>query len=207
MCEGKLRAKWYWFARWICRVFCILFFRVRTYGQDNIPRKGPFIIVSNHQSFLDPIFCGGLIKRRSIFMARASLFTNWFFGPLIRSVNAIPVKLETWRAGYIYNEEGHRQAKGRRRRHSFSRRHPYARWQNHSVQTRPRPFIETRPCANYPGRYRWRLRMLAKTCHLRQSYIRSAGKGYGRQKTRRTPNRNSPQNANPIPNKTKQKTL
>ena len=93
MLEGKLRAKWYWFARWVCRVFCILFFRVRTYGQDNIPRKGPFIIVSNHQSNLDPIFCGGLIKRRSIFMARDSLFTNWFFGPLIRSVNAIPVKV------------------------------------------------------------------------------------------------------------------
>ena len=93
MLEGKLRAKWYWFARWVCRVFCILFFRVRTYGQDNIPRKGPFIIVSNHQSNLDPIFCGGLIKRRSIFIARASLFTNWFFGPLIRSVNAIPVKV------------------------------------------------------------------------------------------------------------------
>ncbi|MHC4241488.1 MAG: lysophospholipid acyltransferase family protein [Planctomycetota bacterium] len=93
MLEEKLRDKWYWFARWICRIFCILFFRVRTYGQDNIPKKGAFIIVSNHQSYLDPIFCGGLIKRHSIFMARDSLFTNWFFGPLITSVNAIPVKL------------------------------------------------------------------------------------------------------------------
>jgi 1-acyl-sn-glycerol-3-phosphate acyltransferase len=93
MLEEKLRAKWYWLARWICRVFCILFFRVRTYGRENIPRKGAFIIVSNHQSYLDPIFCGGLIKRHSSFIARDSLFTNWFFGPLITSVNAIPVKL------------------------------------------------------------------------------------------------------------------
>ena len=93
MLEEKLRARWFWLARWICRVFCILFFRVRTYGRDNIPRKGAFIIVSNHQSYLDPIFCGGLIKRHSSFIARDSLFTNWFFGPLISSVNAIPVKL------------------------------------------------------------------------------------------------------------------
>ncbi|MDT8302000.1 MAG: lysophospholipid acyltransferase family protein [Sedimentisphaerales bacterium] len=93
MLKEKLKARWYWLARWICRVFCLLFFRVRTYGRDNIPRKGPFIIVSNHQSYLDPIFCGGLIKRHSSYMARDTLFTNWFFGPLISSVSAIPVKL------------------------------------------------------------------------------------------------------------------
>jgi 1-acyl-sn-glycerol-3-phosphate acyltransferase len=93
MLREKLRAGWFWLASWICRVFCILFFRVRTYGRDNIPRKGAFILVSNHQSYIDPVFCGGLIKRQSSFLARDSLFTNWFFGPLISSLNAIPVKL------------------------------------------------------------------------------------------------------------------
>ncbi len=88
-----LRAKWFWFARWITRVFCILFFRLRTYGRDNVPRKGAFILVSNHQSYLDPIFCVAPLKRPSHFIARDTLFTNWFFGPLISSVNAIPVKL------------------------------------------------------------------------------------------------------------------
>ena len=88
-----LKARWFWLARWICRVFCLLFFHIRTYGRDNIPKKGPFIIVSNHQSYLDPIFCAGLIKRHSHFVARDTLFNNWFFGPLITSVNAIPVKL------------------------------------------------------------------------------------------------------------------
>lgn len=80
-------------ARWICRVFCILFFRLRTYGRDNVPRKGAFILVSNHQSYLDPIFCAAPLKRQSHFIARDTLFTNWFFGPLISSVKAIPVKL------------------------------------------------------------------------------------------------------------------
>ncbi|MHC4632817.1 MAG: lysophospholipid acyltransferase family protein [Planctomycetota bacterium] len=98
MCERKvlkeeLKARWFWLARWICKVFCILFFRVRTYGRENIPAKGAFILVSNHQSYLDPIFCVGPLKRPSSFLARDSLFSNWFFGPLISSVNAIPVKL------------------------------------------------------------------------------------------------------------------
>ena len=92
MLQERLRARWFWLARWICKVFCILFFRVRTYGRDNVPDKGAFILISNHQSYLDPIFCVGPLKRPSSFVARDSLFSNWFFGPLIASVNAIPVK-------------------------------------------------------------------------------------------------------------------
>ncbi len=93
MLKEKLKAAWFWLARWICRVFCILFFRVRTYGRENVPKKGAFVLVSNHQSYLDPIFCIVPLKRPLSCLARDSLFTNWFFGPLISSVNAIPVKL------------------------------------------------------------------------------------------------------------------
>jgi 1-acyl-sn-glycerol-3-phosphate acyltransferase len=88
----RLNAGWFWLARWMCRVFCMLLFRWRWYGIENIPRKGPFLLVSNHQSFLDPIFCGGPPKRPMSFLARDTLFTHWFFGRVIASVNAIPVK-------------------------------------------------------------------------------------------------------------------
>jgi 1-acyl-sn-glycerol-3-phosphate acyltransferase len=70
----------------------MVFFRLRTYDMDNIPYKGAFLLVSNHQSFLDPIFCGGSPVRPVNFLARETLFKNWFFGPLISSVNAIPLK-------------------------------------------------------------------------------------------------------------------
>lgn len=83
---------WYWIARWACRVFCILFFRFRVYGRENIPGKGAFILVANHQSYLDPIFCGVALKRHLHFLARDSLFTNRYFRWLISSLNAIPVK-------------------------------------------------------------------------------------------------------------------
>jgi 1-acyl-sn-glycerol-3-phosphate acyltransferase len=92
--KERINRKWYWLARWMCRVFAATFFRWRLYGLENIPKEGPFLLVSNHQSFLDPIFCGSVPKRHFCFMARDTLFKNWFFGPLIRSVYAIPVKRE-----------------------------------------------------------------------------------------------------------------
>jgi 1-acyl-sn-glycerol-3-phosphate acyltransferase len=92
--KEKIQRKWYWLARWACKLFATTFFHWRCYGLDNIPKKGPFLLVSNHQSFLDPIFCGSTPKRHFCFLARDTLFKNWFFGPLIRSVYAIPVKRE-----------------------------------------------------------------------------------------------------------------
>ncbi len=92
MLKEKLRARWFWFGRWLCRVFCLAFFRLRVYGKENVPVKGPFVLVSNHQSYLDPMFCGAPLKRHLSFIARDSLFSNWFFGWMISSVNTIPVK-------------------------------------------------------------------------------------------------------------------
>lgn len=92
MLKEALKARWFWFARWICRLFCILFFRVRFYGRENVPANGAFVLISNHQSFLDPVLCGIALKRHLYFLARDTLFVNRFFGGLISSVNTIPVK-------------------------------------------------------------------------------------------------------------------
>ncbi|HNS22277.1 MAG TPA: (d)CMP kinase [Sedimentisphaerales bacterium] len=84
-------AFWYWIARSVCWVFCKVFFRYRAYGRENLPRTGAFILAGNHQSFLDPVFCGIAVKRHVTYMARDTLFKHWFFGRLIASVNAIPL--------------------------------------------------------------------------------------------------------------------
>jgi len=84
--------RWFRFARWICKVFCRLFFQIRVYGTENVPEQDSLVLVSNHQSFLDPIFCGIFLKRHLYFLARDTLFTNQFFGWLISSVNTIPVR-------------------------------------------------------------------------------------------------------------------
>jgi len=92
MLRKVLKATWFWYARWACRIFCILFFRLRTHGLQNVPTKGAFVLISNHQSFLDPLFCGTPLKRHLHFLARDTLFTNRFFGWLLSSVNTIPVR-------------------------------------------------------------------------------------------------------------------
>ena len=88
-----MKAKWFWLVRWMCRLLCMLFFRMRTYGRENIPSKGPFLLISNHQSYLDPVLCACPIKRRVGFLARESLFAHWLFGGIIRSLGTIPLKL------------------------------------------------------------------------------------------------------------------
>jgi 1-acyl-sn-glycerol-3-phosphate acyltransferase len=90
--KEKRKMRWFRFARWVCKVFCRLFFRIRVYDKKNVPEEGPLLLVSNHQSFLDPLFCGIPLKRPLYFLARDTLFANRFFGWLISSVNTIPVR-------------------------------------------------------------------------------------------------------------------
>ena len=67
-------------------------FRLHIRGARNVPAKGAFILASNHQSFLDPVLCGVGLNRQLNYMARDTLFKNWFFRQLIGSLNAIPLK-------------------------------------------------------------------------------------------------------------------
>jgi 1-acyl-sn-glycerol-3-phosphate acyltransferase len=72
-------------------MFCAILFRYRVYGRENVPPEGPVILASNHQSFLDPVFCGVGVKRHLVYVARDTLFRWRLFGFLIHSVNAIPI--------------------------------------------------------------------------------------------------------------------
>lgn len=71
-----------------------LFFRLKVTGQQNIPRDGPFIIVANHSSLLDPVILGVSIKPKIIFVAAAYLFEIRWLGYLLRKANSIPVQRE-----------------------------------------------------------------------------------------------------------------
>jgi len=95
MPEKKPKMSWFRFARWVCKVFCKLFFQIRVYDEENVPKEGALVLVGNHQSYLDPVFCGIPLKRPLYFLARDTLFANRLFGWLISSVNTIPVKRGT----------------------------------------------------------------------------------------------------------------
>ena len=66
--------------------------RVCAYGMKNVPKKGPVLLLSNHQSFLDPMFSQSWIRRGFHFVARQSLYENRFFGFLIRYLYTVPIK-------------------------------------------------------------------------------------------------------------------
>jgi 1-acyl-sn-glycerol-3-phosphate acyltransferase len=85
---------WYDFCFLLSSITFDQLFSLRTEGMRHVPRTGPLLVVSNHQSFLDPVLVGLAIRRHLIYLARKSLFGNPFFRWLIRSLNAVPIDQE-----------------------------------------------------------------------------------------------------------------
>ena len=69
-----------------------LLFRGLLIGRENIPKKGSFILVSNHGSLLDPPLLGHAVGRNISFMAKSELFSIPLLGSIIRACGAYPVK-------------------------------------------------------------------------------------------------------------------
>ncbi|WP_407563516.1 lysophospholipid acyltransferase family protein [Streptomyces sp. 184] len=68
--------------------------RIDLKGQEHVPRRGGAVLVSNHISYLDFVFCGYATlpaKRLVRFMAKESVFRNRLSGPLMRAMKHIPV--------------------------------------------------------------------------------------------------------------------
>jgi len=82
----------YLIGRLVFFVLALFFFKYRALGRESVPRTGGVIIASNHASYLDPIFVGIGTSRVLHFMARESLFENFFFSTLIRLVHTFPIK-------------------------------------------------------------------------------------------------------------------
>lgn len=82
----------YYVAKIILFLLFKILFRFQSFGKNNFPQKGGFIIASNHLSFLDPIAIGLVSPRKVNFLARDDLFNNKVFGFLLKSLGAIPIK-------------------------------------------------------------------------------------------------------------------
>ena len=67
-------------------------FRGHLIGEENIPIKDSFIMVSNHGSLLDPPLLGHALGHNISFMAKAELFKIPLLGFLIKACGAYPVK-------------------------------------------------------------------------------------------------------------------
>jgi len=89
---SRWRAAFYGASKFIVRVFVVVLFRLRAYGQGNVPQRGGALLLSNHQSYLDPVLIGAAAPRRLVYMARLSLFRRPLFDGLIRLLGAFPVR-------------------------------------------------------------------------------------------------------------------
>jgi 1-acyl-sn-glycerol-3-phosphate acyltransferase len=93
----------YLVSRLILRPLFWLLFRPHVRGRENVPASGPFIIASNHLSFIDSMIIPLMAPRRVGYLAKAEYFTGtgiggWLTRTWFTALGALPVERETHRA-------------------------------------------------------------------------------------------------------------
>jgi 1-acyl-sn-glycerol-3-phosphate acyltransferase len=76
----------------IARLWTTLMFDLKVYGAHRVPQEGGVLLVSNHQSYLDPVLVGVRLRRPLSYLAKSELFKFPPFAWFIRSLGAFPVK-------------------------------------------------------------------------------------------------------------------
>jgi len=77
----------------IVRIFTTLMFDLKVYGLHNVPSRGGALLLSNHQSNLDPMLIGVKLRRPASYMAKSELFEkSRLFTWAIRTLHAFPVR-------------------------------------------------------------------------------------------------------------------
>ncbi len=66
-------------------------YRIRTTGLENIPLKGPVVVVCNHVSYMDPIILGGSVSRPMRFVMWYKIFQMPFLKLFFKHAKAIPI--------------------------------------------------------------------------------------------------------------------
>ncbi len=84
----------YQIVRLILLIAVKVLYRTKIHGRENIPRRKPFIICSNHLNWLDPVVIVTSVpgSHQVHFMAKKELFSNFIFSYLLRKVGAFPLK-------------------------------------------------------------------------------------------------------------------
>jgi 1-acyl-sn-glycerol-3-phosphate acyltransferase len=83
----------YHFFHVIARPLLKSLFRFQVFGAKNVPSNGGVLLVSNHVSYVDPVFMGAAVDRNLHYMARSTLFKPGLIERFLLSMNAFPVHL------------------------------------------------------------------------------------------------------------------
>ena len=66
-------------------------YRIRPSGLENIPHKGPAVVVCNHVSYMDPIILAGSVRRPMRFVMWYKIFQMPLLNFVFRNMKAIPI--------------------------------------------------------------------------------------------------------------------
>lgn len=83
---------WYALLKAVGWILCRLVARVRVEGRENIPESGPFVMVVNHQSFLDPVFVQSHMRRAPHTLTKSTQFAGGLWAWLLPRGQALPVR-------------------------------------------------------------------------------------------------------------------
>lgn len=89
---GRVRVAWYYVILTLARMVFALLGGRRVLHAERMPAKGGIIVAPVHLSNLDPPIVACATNRRLRFMAKEELFKVPVFGPLIRTVQAFPIR-------------------------------------------------------------------------------------------------------------------
>lgn len=92
--SSYLRRAFYRVMRIVARVVFVLCFRIRVEGRHHVPLDGGGMLLSTHQSGMDPILVGLSCNRNLNYLARSTLFKNPAFSFLMRILDAIEIDRE-----------------------------------------------------------------------------------------------------------------
>ena len=82
----------YGFVRVLFKILLSIFFRIKVYGVENIPKEGPALFISNHPGVLDMFFVGYSVKTPIHYMAKSELFKSKLLGFILKKLGAYPVR-------------------------------------------------------------------------------------------------------------------
>jgi len=82
----------YYVGRFLTRLLLFLLTRWQVRGKENIPTKGPLLIVVNHLALADSPIIGVSVGRKAMFLAKEELFDSRLSGYFVRNFGALPVR-------------------------------------------------------------------------------------------------------------------
>jgi 1-acyl-sn-glycerol-3-phosphate acyltransferase len=75
----------------LCRTLGVTLFGIRVRFAEPLPARGGLLVLSSHQSHLDPLLLGLACDRPLSSLARSSLFHFGPFGAVISALDAVPI--------------------------------------------------------------------------------------------------------------------